>query len=59
MTKETFLLLNLCLAFYNAGTIWTHEITHWIRTALINFYGLMMLYMCNNDKNEHGGIIIL
>ena len=26
MTKEIFLLLNLCLAFYNVGTIGAHEI---------------------------------
>lgn len=26
MTTETFLLLNLVLAFYNIGTIWAHEI---------------------------------
>lgn len=26
MTKEIFLILNLALAFYNAGTIWAHEI---------------------------------
>ncbi len=26
MTKEQFLLLNLALAFYIAGTIWAHEI---------------------------------
>ena len=26
MTKETFLLLNLALAFYNVGTIWAHEV---------------------------------
>lgn len=25
MSKETFLLLNLALAFYNVGTIWAHE----------------------------------
>ncbi len=25
MTKEIFLILNLALAFYNAGTIWAHE----------------------------------
>jgi hypothetical protein len=26
MSKETFLLLNLALAFYNVGSIWAHEI---------------------------------
>lgn len=26
MTKETFLILNLALAFYNVGTIWAHEV---------------------------------
>lgn len=26
MSKESFLLLNLALAFYNVGTIWAHEI---------------------------------
>ena len=26
MTPQTFLLLNLALAFYNTGTIWAHEI---------------------------------
>jgi hypothetical protein len=26
MSKETFLVLNLALAFYNVGTIWAHEI---------------------------------
>ncbi len=26
MTSVTFLLLNLALAFYNAGTIWAHEV---------------------------------
>ena len=26
MTKNIFLILNLALAFYNAGTIWAHEI---------------------------------
>ncbi|MGI8952951.1 MAG: hypothetical protein ACR2FN_15370 [Chitinophagaceae bacterium] len=26
MTKELFLLLNLTLAFYNAGIIWAHEV---------------------------------
>jgi hypothetical protein len=26
MNPETFLLLNLALAFYNAGTIWAHEV---------------------------------
>ncbi len=26
MTPSTFLLLNLALAFYNAGTIWAHEV---------------------------------
>jgi hypothetical protein len=26
MTKELFLLLNLVLAFYNAGIIWAHEV---------------------------------
>ena len=26
MSKETFLILNLALAFYNVGTIWAHEI---------------------------------
>jgi len=25
MTPQIFLLLNLCLAFYNTGTIWAHE----------------------------------
>ena len=26
MTKETFFLINLSLAFYNVGTIWAHKI---------------------------------
>ena len=26
MTKGTFLLINLALAFYNVGTIWAHEV---------------------------------
>ncbi|HXS36065.1 MAG TPA: hypothetical protein VN721_05155 [Flavipsychrobacter sp.] len=26
MSKETFLVVNLALAFYNAGTIWAHEV---------------------------------
>ncbi len=26
MNKETFLVLNLAIAFYNVGTIWAHEI---------------------------------
>jgi hypothetical protein len=26
MNRETFLLLNLALAFYNVGTIWAHEV---------------------------------
>ncbi len=26
MSKEIFLILNLALAFYNAGTIWAHEV---------------------------------
>jgi|SRR5882724_7793310 len=26
MSKETFLVLNLALAFYNVGTIWAHEV---------------------------------
>ena len=26
MSASVFLLLNLAVAFYNAGTIWTHEI---------------------------------
>ena len=26
MSKETFLVFNLALAFYNVGTIWAHEI---------------------------------
>jgi hypothetical protein len=26
MSRETFLLLNLALAFYNVGTIWAHEV---------------------------------
>ena len=26
MTRETFLLINLALAFYNAGTVWAHEV---------------------------------
>ena len=26
MNPKTFLVLNLALAFYNVGTIWTHEV---------------------------------
>ena len=26
MNSQTFLLLNLALAFYNVGTIWAHEV---------------------------------
>jgi hypothetical protein len=26
MSREVFLILNLCLAFYNVGTIWAHEV---------------------------------
>jgi hypothetical protein len=26
MTKEVFLLINLCVAFYNVGTIWAMEV---------------------------------
>jgi len=26
MSRETFLILNLALAFYNVGTIWAHEV---------------------------------
>jgi hypothetical protein len=26
VTPERFLILNLCLAFYNVGTIWAHEV---------------------------------
>ncbi len=26
MSRETYLLLNLALAFYNVGTIWAHEV---------------------------------
>jgi hypothetical protein len=36
MTKETFLVLNLALAFYNVGTIWAHEIDIFRTWKLIN-----------------------
>jgi hypothetical protein len=35
MTRSTFLLLNLALAFYNVGTIWAHEIDIFRTWALV------------------------
>ena len=36
MTPNVFLLLNLVLAFYNVGTIWTHEVDIFRTWKLIN-----------------------
>src|SRR6516165_6221578 len=36
MTPNVFLLLNLVLAFYNAGTIWAHEVDIFRTWRLVN-----------------------
>jgi hypothetical protein len=56
MSPAELLLVNLALGFYAVGAIWAHEVdifrswnlakilsTHWIRTALVNANGFILL----------------
>jgi len=50
MNPSTFLLLNLALAFYNAGTIWAHEVDifrSWKLVDPVSFHRIQAIHWRN------------